>query len=200
MPKALRKSSNSKTAAGQTGKRKRSPARAAATTNGRAKKAAPKASPKAGAKAAPKNGAKNGLKNGSKAAPKPAPAKSGPALKARFAEVASTTSRINGMKNSISKNFFEVGLLLNKIRLDRLYEVKGYGSFESFVEREINVNKIVCMRSARIAEAMQRDVALEAGLERSSAAVAALDGEVPVDAMIARPNGKLGSGLPAHKR
>jgi hypothetical protein len=41
---------------------------------------------------------------------------------------------------------------------------------------------------------------VEAGLERSSAAVAALDGEVIVDAMISRPNGKLGNALPAHKR
>ena len=36
-----------------------------------------------------------------------------------------------------NKSFFDIGVLLNQIRNERLYEVKGYGSFESFVEREV---------------------------------------------------------------
>ena len=35
--------------------------------------------------------------------------------------------------------------MLNQIRNERLYEVKGYGSFESFVEREIDINKAICL-------------------------------------------------------
>lgn len=121
-------------------------------------------------------------------------------LKARFAQLTSATSQISGLKRAMNKNFFEVGVILNRIRSERLYEVKGYGSFESFVEREIDLNKVICLRSARIAEAMVRDVALEAGLERASAAVAALDGEATSPANIASFAGPSGTVLPFHKQ
>jgi hypothetical protein len=68
------------------------------------------------------------------------------------------------------------------------------------VEREIDLNKVVCLRSARIAEAMIRDVAIEAGLERASAAVAALDGEAVSPASIASFAGPSGAVLPFHKQ
>jgi len=121
-------------------------------------------------------------------------------LKARFAQLSSATSQIAGLKRAMNKNFFEVGVILNRIRNERLFEVKGYGSFESFVEREIDLNKVVCLRSARIAEAMIRDVAVEAGLERASAAVAALDGEAASPASIASFAGPSGAVLPFHKQ
>jgi hypothetical protein len=121
-------------------------------------------------------------------------------LKARFAQLSSATSQISGLKRAMNKNFFDVGVILNRIRNERLYEVKGYGSFESFVERELEINKVVCLRSARIAEAMIRDVALEAGLERASAAVAALDGESAPPASIASFAGPSGAVLPFHKQ
>jgi hypothetical protein len=103
------------------------------------------------------------------------------------------------MKRSLPKSFFDVGTILNQIRDERLYEVKGYGSFESFVERELDINKVVCLRTARIAEAINRDDALAAGLERSSAAVAALDGE-DEDAPGNRPAGSPAGGIPLHKQ
>lgn len=122
-------------------------------------------------------------------------------LKARFAALRTATSEISGMKRSISKNFFDVGVILNRIRSERLYEVKGYGSFESFVEREIELSKVVCLRSARIAESLRRDVALQAGLERSSAAVAALDGEPLETDNSGRPTAAVAmSTLPLHKQ
>lgn len=126
---------------------------------------------------------------------------SGGDLKQRFAALASATGKISGMKRSISKSFFDVGVILNQIRDERLYEVKGYGSFEAFVEREIDLNKVTCLRSARIAEAMNRDVAIEAGLDRASAAVAALDGEETADALSVRVSGGHAMPLvPLHKQ
>jgi hypothetical protein len=89
--------------------------------------------------------------------------------------------------------------LLNQIRNEKLYEVKGYGSFESFVERELDLNKVLCMRAARIAEAIHRDQALAAGLERAAAAVAALDGELE-PATPTRPAGSPAGGIPVHKQ
>jgi len=124
-------------------------------------------------------------------------------LKAQLGRLSSATSQISGLKRSINKSFFDVGVLLNQIRNERLYEVKGYGSFESFVEREIDMNKVLCLKTARIAEAIQRDQALAAGFERAVAAVSALDG-MPDSAVVAapgsRPAGSPGGVIPLHKQ
>jgi hypothetical protein len=120
-------------------------------------------------------------------------------LKAQFARLSAATSQITGLKRSLNKSFYDVGTLLNQIRNEKLYEVKGYGSFESFVERELDLNKVLCMRAARIAEAIHRDQALAAGLERAAAAVAALDGETEPVAPT-RPAGSPAGGIPVHKQ
>jgi hypothetical protein len=132
-----------------------------------------------------------------------APAGSKTELKAQLGRLSSATSQIAGLKRSINKSFYDVGVLLNQIRNERLYEVKGYGSFESFVEREIDMNKVLCLKTARIAEAIQREQALVAGLERAVAAVTALDGSVepaPVGALGSRPAGSPGGVIPLHKQ
>ena len=120
-------------------------------------------------------------------------------LKAQFAKLSAATSQIGGLKRALNKTFFEIGSLLNQIRNERLYEVKGYGSFESFVEREIDINKVICLKVARIAEALHRDQALAAGLERAAAAIAALDGETEPSPLV-RPAGSPAGGVPVHKQ
>lgn len=120
-------------------------------------------------------------------------------LKAQFAKLSSVTSQIAALKRSVNKTFFEIGVLLNQIRHERLYEVKGYGSFESFVEREIDINKAICLKIARIAETIHRDQAVAAGLERAVAAITALDGETEPAAM-GRPAGSPAGGVPIHKQ
>jgi hypothetical protein len=98
-------------------------------------------------------------------------------LKARFTSLSNATAQVKTLKRSMQKNFYDIGVQLDRIREERLYEVKGYGSFESFVERELDLDKATCMRLSRIPRTMLRDAALEAGLERACAAVAALDGD-----------------------
>jgi hypothetical protein len=120
-------------------------------------------------------------------------------LKAQFAKLSSAVSQIASFKRSLPKTFFEVGELLGQIRNERLYEVKGYGSFESFVEREIDINKVICMKTVRIAEVLNREAALAAGLDRASAAVAALDGEASEGSTFVRPASLVG-GVPLHKQ
>jgi hypothetical protein len=121
-------------------------------------------------------------------------------LKERLAKLSAATSKIGGLKRAINKNFFDVGVILNRIRDEKLYEVKGYGSFEAFVEREIDIARIICLRSARIAEAMTRDVALAAGLERAAAAVAVLDGDLSAEEPSLRPVVSPGPSIPIHKQ
>ena len=123
-------------------------------------------------------------------------------LKARFTSLSAATAQIKTLKRSVQKNFFDIGVQLDRIREERLYEVKGYGSFESFVERELDLDKATCMRLSRIPRTMLREAALEAGLERACAAVAALDGDPPPSAASGTypVNNSALNTLPAHKR
>jgi len=98
-------------------------------------------------------------------------------LKLKIGALYSATSQIKALKRSISKSFFEIGRILGEIQEKKLFEVKGYGSFEAFVEREIDLGKILSLRLVRITHTFVRDAALAAGLDRSTAALAALDGE-----------------------
>ncbi len=124
-------------------------------------------------------------------------------LKARFAALSNAVSQIKTLKRSLGKNFFEIGTQLERVRGEKLYEVKGYGSFESFVEREVDLDKLTCARLARMSKVLVRDAALEVGLDRACAAVAALDADAgaPVAAAQAYPvSSTVSSALPAHKR
>lgn len=122
-------------------------------------------------------------------------------LKARFTSLSNATTQVKALKRSLQKNFYDIGVQLDRIREERLYEVKGYGSFESFVERELDLDKAMCMRLSRIPRTMLREAALEAGLERSCAAVAVLDGETGGGASGTYPvSGSALNTLPAHKR
>jgi hypothetical protein len=120
-------------------------------------------------------------------------------LKAQFAKLSTATAQISGLKRALNKSFYDIGTLLNQIRDERLFEVKGYGSLESFVEREIDINKAICLKAARIAETIHREHALAAGLERAAAAVAALDGETEPSPLL-RPGGSPAGGVPLHKQ
>jgi hypothetical protein len=129
----------------------------------------------------------------------PAPKGDKQELKAQLGRLSGATSQIVGLKRNLSKGFYEIGGILNQIRTDRLFEVKGYGSFESFLERELDINKVVSLRMARIAEVLRREDAIAAGFERASAAVAALDGEAELP-QSNRPFGSPASALPLHKQ
>jgi hypothetical protein len=123
-------------------------------------------------------------------------------LKARFSALNAATAQIKALKRAIQKNFFDVGIQLDRIRDEKLYEVKGYGSFESFLEREMDLDKVTCMRLARVARSMVREAAIEVGMERACAAMAALEGEptAPSSSGTYPVTRVAMSTLPAHKR
>jgi hypothetical protein len=120
-------------------------------------------------------------------------------LKVQLGKLSGATAQIATLKRNVSKGFYEIGGILGRIRDEKLYVVKGYGSFESFLERELDINKVSSLRMVRIAEVLKREDAIAAGFERASAAVAALDGEVEVS-QASRPAGSPASALPLHKQ
>ena len=213
--------SKSKKANKVVAKRNAAPAKSAA----KAPKAAPaKASPFKGAFAG-KSPASRGVAPAAAAASK-GPAKGAPAdaakkpstpalrapartperaeeLKAKIGALATATNQIRALKRSLHKSFHDVGQLLREIQVRKLYEVKGYGSFEAFLEREIDLGKQLSLRILKISQIFQREAAMSFGLDRAIAALSALEGEPEAQASTPAPAPTAAgtrSPIPPHKQ
>ncbi|MDQ3031831.1 MAG: hypothetical protein M3Y87_05390, partial [Myxococcota bacterium] len=125
-------------------------------------------------------------------------------LKQKIGALATATAQIRTLKRGIQKSFFDIGMILKDIDDRKLYEVKGYGSFEAFLEREIDLGKQLGLRLSRAVQIFQREAAVQAGLDRVSAAVAVFDGEVDPNAVppASSPTSSGGarSPIPFHKQ
>lgn len=132
-------------------------------------------------------------------------------LKAKIGALATAINQIRAVKRSIQRTFWDVGLILVDIRDRKLYVAKGYGSFEAFLEREIELGKTTSLRLARAVQIFVREPAVAAGMDRVLGAVAAFDGETEPAAITttapvpARPTVPTSAGLtrspiPFHKQ
>ena len=123
-------------------------------------------------------------------------------LKAKIGALATATAQIRNLKRTLARSFMDVGTILIEIRDRRLYEAKGYGSFEAFLEREIELGKSTSLRLARAVELFQRPAAIAGGMDKVLAAVAAFDGDAETQSGPTPPtsSGGLRSPIPFHKR
>ncbi|MFZ5890339.1 MAG: hypothetical protein ACOY0T_04655 [Myxococcota bacterium] len=97
-------------------------------------------------------------------------------IKARVMELHDALTRLRALKKQLPDRFFEAGTLLKHIREAKLFDAKGYASFESFVEREVDLgSRILALRLARIPEVFVEDAARSAGLDALLAALEALE-------------------------
>lgn len=109
-------------------------------------------------------------------------------IKAKVLHLHNTLAKIKGFRKNLSKSFFEVGQLLAEIREKKSYEAKGFGTFETFLEREMaEVGKVTCLRLVKVANLFQREAALEVGMDKLFLAITAIETEVLPD----RVSGKL---------
>lgn len=121
------------------------------------------------------------------------------AIKRRLTAIVNLQQRLSELKRSSHKHFYEIGELLHRVREERLYEVKGYGSLEAFLDREVNLGVQFCLLCVRIFETFRPEAARASGFARLSAAIYALEDEpsavTAVDAVprSARP------AIPPHK-
>ena len=113
------------------------------------------------------------------------------AIKAKIADLHNALQQIKGYRKNFAKGFFDVGTVLKDIQARRLFEAKGFGTFEAFLEREAaELGKTTALRLVRIAGLFQRDAALELGMDRIFMALVSIetgDGMTPD----ARPSGKI---------
>jgi hypothetical protein len=123
-------------------------------------------------------------------------------LKAKIGALATATAQIRNLKRTLARSFMDVGAILIDIRDKRLYEAKGYGSFEAFLEREIELGKTTSLRLARAVDLFQRPAAVAGGMDKVLAAVAAFDGDGETQSGPTPPtsSGGLRSPIPFHKR
>jgi hypothetical protein len=122
--------------------------------------------------------------------------------KAKIGALATAINQIKLLKRTLSKSFMDVGAILVDIRERKLFEVKGL-SFESFVEREIELGKTMSLRLVRAVEIFHKPAALAAGMERVLAAVRAFDGDSDPQMTPTSPGtspGFVRSPIPFHKR
>ena len=84
-------------------------------------------------------------------------------------------AQIKGLRKNLPKTFYDIGLVLKDIQTRRLYEAKRFPSFEAFVEREIDLGKTTALRLVRAVGLFVKEGALEVGMDRVFAAIAAID-------------------------
>jgi hypothetical protein len=96
-------------------------------------------------------------------------------IKQRLTMLVNTQQKLAEMKRSHQKHFYEIGELLHRVRDQRLFEVKGYSTFESFIEREVNLSQQFCLHAVRIFETFLPAAVQQYGYARLAAAVDALD-------------------------
>jgi hypothetical protein len=96
-------------------------------------------------------------------------------IKERISRLHQALGRIRVLRKNLTGGFFEMGLLLKNINEEKLYDAKGYNSFETFCEREIDLPKNTVLKLARVPDVFQESAALECGLEATLSALDAFD-------------------------
>jgi hypothetical protein len=96
-------------------------------------------------------------------------------IKQRVRELHAALAQIKSLRKNLPKTFYDIGLILRDIQARRLHEAKHFPSFEAFVEREIDLGKTTALRLVRVVALFAREGALEVGMDRVFAAIAAID-------------------------
>ena len=100
-------------------------------------------------------------------------------IKQKIGELHNALVQIKGFRKNLAKGFYDIGGILREVQARKLYEAKGYGTFEAFLEREIDLGKLTSLRLVRVVSTFQKEAALEYGMDRVFNAITAL--ETPPD-------------------
>jgi hypothetical protein len=116
-------------------------------------------------------------------------------IKARIGELHAALGRVRSLRKNLGEGFYELGRVLKQIADERLFDAKGYASFEAFVEREVDLSKSVALRLVRVPDVFQERAAKDHGLDSVLAALDVLD-ESAKKPMPRRPNAPGRGALP----
>jgi hypothetical protein len=96
-------------------------------------------------------------------------------IKKRISELHGVLGKIRVVRKNLTNGFFKLGELLREIQDKKLYEAKGYASFEAFVEREIDLGKTTSLKLVRVPSVFTEEASLSHGMEAVFRALDALD-------------------------
>ncbi|WP_394822382.1 hypothetical protein [Pendulispora albinea] len=110
-------------------------------------------------------------------------------IKAKIGDLHNALQHIKQLRKNFNKSFYDIGEILKDVQSRKLYEAKGYGTFEAFLEREIDLGKITSLRLVRVVAIFLKDAALEYGVDRVLNALVAL--EAPTESSLDVNKGKV---------
>ncbi len=96
-------------------------------------------------------------------------------IKAKIGDLHNALVQIKALRKNLGKGFYDIGNILKDIQARKLYEAKGYGTFEAFLEREIDLGKTMALRLVRVCTTFLKEAALEHGIDRVVNALGALE-------------------------
>ncbi|HTQ07063.1 MAG TPA: hypothetical protein VMI54_24570 [Polyangiaceae bacterium] len=102
-------------------------------------------------------------------------------IKARIGELHTALGRVRALKKNLQDGFWELAHVLKHVADERLFDAKGYATFEAFIEREVDLgSKSVALKLSRLPEVFLESAARRHGLDAVLAALDALDSAKPV--------------------
>jgi hypothetical protein len=96
-------------------------------------------------------------------------------IKQRISELLNVLVRIRTLRKNLDEGFFQMGVELKHIQDEKLYEAKGFSSFESFAERELDLGKATAVKLARVPGIFIEAAARHHGIQGVLAAIDSLD-------------------------
>ncbi len=96
-------------------------------------------------------------------------------IKQRISELHNVLVRIRSLRKNLNAEFFRIGNELRHIQEQRLYEAKGFSSFETFAERELDFGKATALKLTRVPEIFLEAAAQKLGADAVLAAIDTLD-------------------------
>jgi len=96
-------------------------------------------------------------------------------IKQKVRDLHAALAQIKTFRKNLPKTFYDIGSVLRDIQSRRLYEAKRFPSFEAFVEREIDLGKTTALRLVRVVHLFVKEAAVEVGMDRLFAGIAAID-------------------------
>lgn len=91
-------------------------------------------------------------------------------LKQQLSTVMGLLAQLRAFKRTLNRQFYDAGLVLQRLSEPALYQAKGYGSFDKFVEREVEkelaIGRSLAQDLVQIVRIFQREPAEELGLDR----------------------------------
>jgi len=96
-------------------------------------------------------------------------------IKQHLSELLNLLVRIRTLRKNLEDNFFQIALELKHIQDEKLYEAKGFSTFEGFAERELDLGKATAAKLARVPGIFLESAARQHGLSGVLAAIDALD-------------------------